>query len=99
MTLKAQRTAGVPALKFFAEALQSDGTDIQQGATSERVHLGATAGTVDLIQRVSTGLEVKGDVLRVDPELPQEMARRRQLRCASTARSASSLAALPVCFD
>ena len=62
-------------MQFFAEALQSDVTDIQQGTTSEGVHLGAMAGTVDLIQRVCTGLEVKGDVLRIDPELPQEMER------------------------
>ncbi len=63
------------SMQFFAEALQSDVTDIQQGTTSEGVHLGAMAGTVDLIQRVCTGLEVKGDVLRIDPELPQEMER------------------------
>jgi trehalose/maltose hydrolase-like predicted phosphorylase len=63
------------SMKFFAEALQSDVTDIQQGTTQEGIHLGAMAGTVDLIQRVSTGLEVKGDVLRIDPELPQELER------------------------
>ena len=61
------------SLKFFAEALQSDVSDIQHGTTSEGVHLGAMAGTVDLIQRVSTGIEVKGDVLRLNPELPLEM--------------------------
>ncbi len=59
--------------KFFAEALQSDMGDIQQGTASEGVHLGAMAGTVDLIQRVSTGIEAKGDVLRLNPELPLEM--------------------------
>lgn len=63
------------AMKFFAEALQGDVADIQQGTTSEGVHLGAMAGTVDLVQRVSTGIEVKGDVLRLNPELPQEMKR------------------------
>ncbi len=62
------------SLTFFAEALQSDVADIQHGTTSEGVHLGAMAGTVDLIQRVSTGIEVKGNVLRLDPELPPEMA-------------------------
>ena len=31
------------------------------------------AGTVDLVQRVSTGIEVKDDVLRLNPELPPEM--------------------------
>ena len=61
------------AMTFFAEALQSDVTDIQQGTTAEGVHLGAMAGTVDLVQRVSTGIEVKGDVLRLNPELPPEM--------------------------
>jgi trehalose/maltose hydrolase-like predicted phosphorylase len=60
-------------MTFFADALQSDVTDIQQGTTAEGVHLGAMAGTVDLIQRVSTGIEAKGDVLKLDPELPLEM--------------------------
>jgi trehalose/maltose hydrolase-like predicted phosphorylase/beta-phosphoglucomutase-like phosphatase (HAD superfamily) len=61
------------SMAFFAEALQSDVADIQQGTTSEGVHLGAMAGTVDLIQRVSTAIEVKGGVLSLNPELPLEM--------------------------
>ena len=63
------------SMEFFAEALQSDVTDVQQGTTSEGVHLGAMAGTVDLVQRVWTGIEVRRDVLRLDPELPWEMDR------------------------
>jgi trehalose/maltose hydrolase-like predicted phosphorylase len=63
------------AMDFFAEALQSDVSDIQQGTTSEGIHLGAMAGTVDLMQRVSTGIEAKGDVLRFNPELPREIER------------------------
>jgi beta-phosphoglucomutase family hydrolase len=63
------------AMRYFAEALQSDVSDIQQGTTAEGVHLGAMAGTVDLVQRVSTGIEVTGDVLRLNPQLPQEMER------------------------
>ena len=63
------------AMEFFAQALQSDVSDIQQGTTAEGIHLGAMAGTVDLVQRVSTGMEVRGDVLRLTPELPQEMER------------------------
>jgi beta-phosphoglucomutase family hydrolase len=62
-------------LTYFAEALQSDVSDIQQGTTAEGVHLGAMAGTVDLLQRVSTGIEITGDVLRLNPELPQELKR------------------------
>ncbi len=63
------------AMDFFAEALQSDVSDIQQGTTAEGVHLGAMAGTVDQLQRVSTGIEVRGDVLRLNPELPREIER------------------------
>ena len=63
------------AMGFFTEALQSDVSDIQQGTTAEGVHLGAMAGTVDQVQRVSTGIEVRGDVLRLNPELPRELER------------------------
>jgi trehalose/maltose hydrolase-like predicted phosphorylase len=62
-------------MDFFAQALQSDESDIQQGTTAEGVHLGAMAGSVDQVQRVSTGLEVRGDVLWLNPELPREMER------------------------
>ncbi len=63
------------SMKFFAEALQSDVCDIQQGTTSEGVHLGAMAGSVDLVERVSTGIEIEDDVLRFNPDLPQEIER------------------------
>ena len=63
------------AMTYFAEALQSDVSDIQQGTTAEGVHLGAMAGSVDLVTRVSTGIEVTGDVLRFNPKLPQELGR------------------------
>lgn len=63
------------AVTYFAEALQSDVSDIQQGTTAEGVHLGAMAGTVDLVQRVTTGIEVTGNVLRLNPALPRELSR------------------------
>jgi trehalose/maltose hydrolase-like predicted phosphorylase len=63
------------AMTFFAEALQSDVNDTQQGTTAEGVHLGAMAGTVDLIERVSTGIEVTGDILRLNPQLPEHIDR------------------------
>jgi len=62
-------------MRYYQEALQSDIGDIQQGTTAEGVHLGAMAGTVDLIQRVSTGAEVTGDVLRLNPRLPEQLER------------------------
>jgi beta-phosphoglucomutase family hydrolase len=69
------RTDRPRAMTYFTEALQSDVEDIQQGTTAEGVHLGAMAGTVDLVQRVSTGIEVSDDVLRFNPELPSEVER------------------------
>jgi len=63
------------ATRYFAEALQSDVNDIQQGTTAEGVHLGAMAGTVDLVQRGTMGIEVTGDVLRLNPKLPLEVKR------------------------
>jgi trehalose/maltose hydrolase-like predicted phosphorylase len=62
-------------MTYFAEALQSDVSDIQQGTTAEGVHLGAMAGAVDLLQRVATGIEVTSDVLRFNPRLPTGVAR------------------------
>ncbi|HNK51832.1 MAG TPA: glycosyl hydrolase family 65 protein, partial [Nitrospira sp.] len=63
------------ATRYFAEALQSDVNDIQRGTTAEGVHLGAMAGTVDLVQRGTMGIEVTGDVLRLNPTLPLEVER------------------------
>jgi beta-phosphoglucomutase family hydrolase len=63
------------SMHFFEEALLSDVSDIQQGTTAEGVHLGAMAGTVDLVERVWTGIEARGDVLRLNPELPEKIDR------------------------
>ena len=63
------------AIAYFAEALQSDVSDIQGGTTAEGVHLGAMAGTMDLVQRVSTGIETTGGVLRLNPHLPDAISR------------------------
>ncbi len=59
--------------EFFIEALKSDIEDIQGGTTSEGVHLGAMAGTVDLAQRCYTGIEPRGDTLWFDTALPPEL--------------------------
>jgi trehalose/maltose hydrolase-like predicted phosphorylase len=61
------------AWKLFEEALHSDIEDIQGGTTPEGIHLGAMAGTVDLIQRMYTGLEMREEVLWFNPVLPQEL--------------------------
>jgi beta-phosphoglucomutase family hydrolase len=59
---------------LFEQALRSDIDDIQGGTTHEGIHLGAMAGTVDLIQRCHTGLEMRGGVLWFNPVLPRELS-------------------------
>lgn len=49
------------------EALRGDIADLQGGTTGEGIHLGAMAGTLDLVQRGLTGLETRGGALRLDP--------------------------------
>jgi alpha,alpha-trehalase len=58
---------------LFKEALESDVSDIQGGTTAEGIHLGAMAGTVDLVQRCYTGIETRQDRLQLNPYLPSEL--------------------------
>ena len=60
---------------LFTEALQSDIGDVQGGTTREGIHLGAMAGTIDLLQRCFTGLELRGEELHFHPALPDELRR------------------------
>ncbi len=62
---------------LFTTALESDVADIQGGTTSEGIHLGAMAGTVDLIQRCYTGIEIRDHRLWLNPALPDELKRLR----------------------
>ncbi|MDX5481104.1 MAG: glycoside hydrolase family 65 protein [Hymenobacteraceae bacterium] len=57
----------------FKIALMSDVEDVQGGTTPEGIHLGAMAGTVDLVQRCFTGLEIRDEVLWFNPVLPDEI--------------------------
>ena len=59
--------------RFFLEALASDVNDVQGGTTSEGIHLGAMAGTLDLAQRCYTGLELRDGLLRLAPALPPDL--------------------------
>ncbi len=58
---------------LFKDALHSDVDDVQGGTTSEGVHLGAMAGTVDLVQRCYAGVEPRLDGLWFDPRLPDHV--------------------------
>jgi trehalose/maltose hydrolase-like predicted phosphorylase len=59
--------------KRFRKALMSDFQDVQGGTTHEGIHLGAMAGTLDLVQRCYTGLEIRDDVLWFNPHLPEDI--------------------------
>jgi len=61
--------------EILKQALESDIADVQGGTTPEGIHLGAMAGTVDLIQLGQTGLEIRDDLLRLNPCLPPELRR------------------------
>ncbi len=54
----------------FQKALVSDFEDIQGGTTPEGIHLGAMAGTVDLIRRCYTGIEFRDETIWFNPQLP-----------------------------
>ncbi|MGZ4619697.1 MAG: glycoside hydrolase family 65 protein, partial [Frankiaceae bacterium] len=61
------------AWEYFLQALDSDVADVQGGTTREGIHLGAMAGTVDLLQRAFTGLETREGKLWLDPCLPDDL--------------------------
>ncbi|MFE7408921.1 glycoside hydrolase family 65 protein [Streptomyces laurentii] len=61
------RQQGADAWRYCEEALLGDVADIQGGTTGEGIHLGAMAGTVDLVERGITGLEAGPDGLRIAP--------------------------------
>jgi alpha,alpha-trehalase len=64
-------TAG--SFSLLSEALESDVNDIQGGTTAEGIHLGAMAGTVDIVQRGQTALEFHDDALRLNPCVPRTL--------------------------
>ncbi|MGW3662417.1 glycoside hydrolase family 65 protein [Streptomyces sp. NPDC005141] len=61
------RARRAEAWTYVHEALLGDIADLQGGTTGEGIHLGAMAGTLDLVQRGLTGLETRGGALRLDP--------------------------------
>ncbi|MFB7169976.1 glycoside hydrolase family 65 protein [Streptomyces sp. NPDC056254] len=61
------RQQGSGAWRYCREALLGDITDVQGGTTGEGIHLGAMAGTLDLVERGLVGLDPGPDGLHVDP--------------------------------
>jgi alpha,alpha-trehalase len=63
------------AWRLLLDALDSDLSDIQGGTTEEGVHLGAMAGSVDLLLRGLTGVEPRSGILHFNPCLPPNLGR------------------------
>lgn len=61
------------AMDYFDTVLKSDIADVQGGTTSEGIHLAAMAGSVDLLQRCFTGLEMRDDRLILGPLWPETL--------------------------
>jgi trehalose/maltose hydrolase-like predicted phosphorylase len=57
----------------FLTALESDIGDIQGGTTPEGIHLGVMSGTLDLVQRIYLGTEIRDEVVRFNPRLPARL--------------------------
>ncbi|GAA2437588.1 glycosyl hydrolase family 65 protein [Actinomadura vinacea] len=64
------RVDGEDAWRLFMDSLNSDIGDSRHGTTAEGIHLGAMAGTVNLVQRCYAGISTQGTVLHIDPRLP-----------------------------
>jgi len=67
------RTDPPQAWRFLLGVLQSDIADVQGGTTAEGIHLGAMAGTLDIVLLCLTGMQAHGDTLRFDPALPPQV--------------------------
>ena len=63
------------AWSTFREALDADLDDTQGGTTRAGIHLGAMAGSIDVVQRSFAGLRITRDALDFSPCLPAELRR------------------------
>lgn len=69
------RAGREPSWRFFERALHGDLDGPDSGTTHEGIHLGAMAGTVDLVQRAYGGVCPRDGVLWIEPALPPEITR------------------------
>jgi alpha,alpha-trehalase len=58
---------------ILLEALNSDYLEAHHDSAREGIHLGAMAGTLDIVQRCYTGIVARKDVLWLNPRLPSAL--------------------------
>ncbi|MDD4086999.1 MAG: HAD hydrolase-like protein [Bacteroidales bacterium] len=56
---------------LYQDALASDFNDIQGGTTGEGIHAGVMAGTILIALNTYAGIDYRGEMLAIRPELPQ----------------------------
>jgi trehalose/maltose hydrolase-like predicted phosphorylase len=69
------RANRVHAFNEFVDALRSDVADVQGGTTAEGIHLAAMAGTIDVLQRCFAGVEIRDDVLWLNPYWAKQLGK------------------------
>lgn len=60
------------AWQLFKEVLESDIYDTQGETTPEGIHTGVMAGSIDIVTRGFAGLSTRGDIIRINPDLPKD---------------------------
>ncbi|MCK5163666.1 MAG: glycoside hydrolase family 65 protein, partial [Desulfobacula sp.] len=60
---------------FFSRALETDMVADRTGSTREGIHLAAMSGCIDILQRGYAGLEIRSDILILNPLLPKSINR------------------------
>jgi len=63
--------------ELFRQALRADFEDVQGGTTKEGIHLGAMAGTVNIVLSRYAGVDTTGKNLAINPKLPKSIHRIR----------------------
>lgn len=58
--------------ELYSGALSSDYNDIQGGTTAEGIHAGVMAGTIMIGLSTYAGIDIRGEVLKVNPKLPDK---------------------------
>jgi trehalose/maltose hydrolase-like predicted phosphorylase len=58
--------------KLYSDALSSDFNDIQGGTTAEGIHAGVMAGTVMIALSTYAGIDLRSDILTIDPTMPDQ---------------------------
>jgi trehalose/maltose hydrolase-like predicted phosphorylase len=58
--------------KLYSDALSSDYNDIQGGTTAEGIHAGVMAGTVMIALSTYAGIDLRSDILTIDPTMPAQ---------------------------